>query len=237
MRIRAGIILLLSLFCYSLMAQDFNEKVYNLYIHGDMDSWEKLLNAGNWKVMERSDQYDFAMAHYGFIGYCIGSGQKARAKPYLEVVEQISEDLLIRIPDDPTYLSLRAGLYGFRIGYQPQKAMFIGPKALKILNNAFQKAPDCPQAWIESGNKNWSTPEIFGGSKIKAIADYEKAIKMMERDPLFISRSWYYLNANTILASWYQSRNRTFAAREIYRKLIKIEPGFTWALEKLNKFN
>jgi len=229
---------LVFVFClvsYSAVAQSFNQKLYQSYISGDMDTWEKLLKTDQQNWASTEEQFEFAMAHYGFIGYCLGRDQKSRARPYLDRVEKITEDLLVKVPNDARFLALRGALYGFRISYQPQKAMFIGPKALKFVNLAIDKNQDCPQAWIESGNKDWFMPEIFGGSKTQAMANYEKAIKIMEKNPAYIRENWYYLNVHIILGDWYGQRGRSFASREVYRKLLGIEPEFGWAKEKLAK--
>lgn len=216
-------------------AGDFRKTIYQAYISGDMDSWERTLIRLQKTDMKIDDRYDFAMAHYGFIGYCMGRDEKKRARPFLDAVEVIADELLGTDPDDPRYLALRGALYGFRIGYQPQKSPFIGPKALKIVSLALDKGPDCPQAWVEAGNTNWFMPELFGGSKPKALAEYETAIRLMEKDPDLVRESWYYLNIQMILAAWYEEKDRTFAAREIYRKVIGLEPQFSWAREKLKE--
>jgi tetratricopeptide (TPR) repeat protein len=229
------LVIVFSLVSYSGISQDFNQKIFQFYISGDMDSWENLLNANRQNWGSPDEQYEYAMAHYGFIGYCLGRDQKSRARPYLDRVEKITDDLLLKVPNDARVIALRGALYGFRISYQPQKAMFIGPKALKFVNLAIDKNQDCPQAWIESGNKDWFMPEIFGGSKTQAMANYEKAIKLMEKNPAYIRENWYYLNVHIILGDWYGQRGRSFASREVYRKLLEIEPEFVWAKEKLAK--
>jgi len=225
----------LSVFPSALPAQEFRKKMYQAYLSGDMDTWERSIKSLKAQEMKLDDRYSFAMLHYGLIGYCLGRDQKQRARPYLDQVEVIAGDLLKTDPDNPAYLALRGALYGFRISYQPQKSPFLGPKALKKVNEALEKGPDCPQAWIESGNKDWWMPEIFGGSRVKALAGYENAIRLMEKDPALTNENWYYLNVNMILANWYEARGRTFDAREIYRKMVAFEPDFTWAKEKLSK--
>jgi tetratricopeptide (TPR) repeat protein len=200
-----------------------------------MDRWEKVLNTTNSSLLPEEALYEFAMAHYGFIGYCLSRDQKQRARPILDRVEVITEGLVKAHPEVGRYHALRGALYGFRIMYQPHKAMSIGPKALKKVNQALEMSPDCPQAWVENGNKDWFMPEIFGGSKIKALAGYEKAIQLLEQDPAKLKGNWYYLNIQMVLAAWYEERGRTFASRELYRKVIAFEPGFSWAKEKLGK--
>jgi hypothetical protein len=200
-----------------------------------MDAWEKLLKDGPAIMITPADRYELAMAHYGFIGYCLDHEQKQRASPYMDLVEVIVNKLVKDFPDDPRYIALRGALYGFRFIYDPQKILVIGPKALKTVNQALKMGPECPQAWIETGNKDWWMPEIFGGSRLEALADYEKAIRMMERDPDFIRGNWYYLSVNMVLANWYEQCGRTYAAREICRKMVTLEPEFEMARQKLDK--
>jgi tetratricopeptide (TPR) repeat protein len=226
---------LMALFVGEAVAQSFTSDIYQAYISGDMDRWEKLMEKRSPEAVAANERYDLAMAHYGFIGYCMGRDQKQRARPYLDKVEMIADQLLAEFPDNPRYIALRGALYGFRISYQPQRSPVIGPKALKKVNLALEKGPDCPEAWVEAGNKDWWMPEIFGGSRIRAMANYEKAIQLMEKDPESIRNNWYYLNVHMILAAWYEERGRTFASREIYRKMVAFEPGFAWVREKLQK--
>ncbi len=235
MKIRYVSLLLLFLPFVQLGAQSIKEDTYRYYVANDWDSWEKLITGSQLNTLVASDQYDFAMAHYGFIAWCLGHDQKSRAKPYLEKVEQMTDDLLKRSPGDARFLALRGALFGFRLIYQPHKAMSIGPKALKHINEAIEKDPQCAQAWIETGNMDWSTPAIFGGSKLDALMEYEKAIKLMEKNPDLIRHNWYYLNVNMILANWYQTRGRTFASHEVYRKVVQIEPEFSRAKQELAK--
>ena len=230
---RIGLLFFTSFISITASGQNIREDIYHAYINGDMVLWEKLLTGIDPASLTPANRYDFAMAHYGLIGYCVGRDQKKKAKPYLEKAEVLAEELLGDSPGDPRYLALRGALYGLRLGYQPQKSPIFGPKALKMVTRAVGAGPECPQAWIEAGNKDWWMPEIFGGSRVRAIEEYEKAIRMMEQDHSFMQKNWYYLNVNMILAAWYEERGRTFAAREIYRKLIEFEPEFTWVREML----
>lgn len=232
-----GGILFLTLisFFVNLNSQPYRKAIYQAYISDQMDLWEKSLQDQLSASLEIEKSYDLAMDCYGFIGYCIWKDQKERGRPYLDHAEQLAGTLLKKNPEDPRYVALRGALYGFRIGYQPQKVMIIGPKALKTVNRAVNLGPECPQAWIEAGNKDWWMPAIFGGSRVRAVEEYEKAILMMEKDTSFIKNNWYYLNVHMILAGCCKELNMTFRSREIYRKLLNMEPRFNWAREMLAK--
>lgn len=216
-------------------AQTFQAEIYQAYISGNMDQWEKALQSYSPAKPTQYELYDLALAHYGFIGYCLGRDQKARAKPYLNQAEILTKGLLEIYPDNPRFIALRGALYGFRMSYQPQKIMTIGPKALKEVKRAMQAGPDCPEAWVENGNTDWFMPALFGGSRERALNAYKKAITILERTPGQLTNNWYYLNLHMILASWYEERNMSFFANELYRKVLQIEPKFSWAAEKLQK--
>ena len=215
--------------------RSFRETIYEAYISGDMDLWERTLKERLTASLDPEGWYETAMACYGFIGYCLSREEKARARPYLDQAEEIAGKLLAENPQDPRFVALRGALYGFRFIYQPQKIMIIGPKALNTINRAMELGPDCPQAWIEAGNKDWWMPAIFGGSRERAVEEYEKAILMIENDRLEIKNNWYYLNIQMVLAGWYKERNMTFRAREVYRKILAAEPRFNWASEMLSE--
>ena len=217
----------------SVFAQSFEQKIYRYYISGDINSWQKELEVPNPESLGQEDLYNLALAHYGFIGYCLGRDEKQRARPYLDRVEGYAEILLSRNPDEPKYVALRGALFGFRLIYQPQKMMTIGPKSLKYINRAMELDPECPQALVENANTDWFMPAMFGGSRDKAVEGYKKAISNLEKDPASLKDSWYYLNLHIALAGWYEERNMTFMAREMYRKAIQVDPAFSWAREKL----
>lgn len=214
--------------------QSFNEQLYPLYLSGKMDTWEVVMNQQSRQLVSYQDHYDLALAYYGFIGYCLGTDQKDRARAYIDKGEHLAEFLIEKAPSNAAYLALRGAYYGFRIGFQPQKAPFIGPKALKMIHRAVEADPDSPYALIESGNKDWWMPEIFGGSKERAIQAYEKAIRVFDTNPELRDKNWYYLNAQMILADWYVEEGMPAKSIYLYRKILTFAPDFEWAGEKVN---
>jgi len=232
---RILVFLILSALFGNTFSQDFNESIYQAYISGNIPAWEDLLKARDTGKLTVGESYDVAMVYYGIIGHYLGNDQKKKARSFLPRLESLTAELLQRQPNDPRFIALNGALLGFKMSFQPSTMFVLGPRALDAITLALEKGPDCPQAWVESGNKDYHMPEIFGGSKEKALEEYGKAIGLMEKDPHFNSKNWYYLNINVVLAGWCEKRSRTFAAREIYRKLILTEPQFNLAREKLGK--
>ncbi|OFY50098.1 MAG: hypothetical protein A2X22_13025 [Bacteroidetes bacterium GWF2_49_14] len=219
---------------FRLNAQSFNDQIYQSYITGDMDRWERLLKENDGKMYKPEGRYNYALACYGFIGYMIGEDEKPRSRPYLNRAEVIVDGLLMENPDVPKYMALRCALYGFRAEYQPGKIPSLLPKGMKLMSEAEKSGANSPQVWLEMGNRDWFLPVALGGSDLNAIEEYKKAIGMMEALPGFTRNNWYYLKAYKILIGWYEKLNFRFQATETCRKLLTIEPDFVWARRELN---
>lgn len=232
MKSRTLLIIIISVFPCLAGAQSFNDGIYHAYVVRDMNLWEQMLRDNRNRIKSPPEKYDFAMACYGFIGYCLGKDQEKRAQPFLETVDSLADCLLKTDPFKPEYLALRGAVYGFRLSCQKHKLLSLGPKASQAISMAMHMGSGCPQAWVEAGNRDWWMPEIFGGSRVNALTKFEKAIGLMEADPLLLKNNWYYLNINMMLAGYYEQSGMTVAAREIYRKMIRLEPEFHWARER-----
>jgi len=177
--------------------------------------------------------YEYALAHYGFIGLCMAKDDKDKARDYLEKTRAFAARLIELQPVDPRFVALEGAAYGFQMALKPHLLPVIGPKSLKALNRALELGPASPQALIESGNKDWFMPAVFGGSKERAIKHYEDAVNIMGKDEYFTSENWYYLNSQMILAGWYEEMGLNNRARGMYLKINGIEPDFEWVREKL----
>jgi hypothetical protein len=224
---------LLSSFFLNLHSQSFTDQIYHSYITGNMDRWEGLLKENSGKMQNAEARYTYALACYGFIGYMIGVDEKPRARRYLDRAEEVMDSLLAVNHDVPKYMSLRCALYGFRSEYQPHMIPVLIPKAKRLMAEAEEKGANTPQVMLEMGNRDWFLPESLGGSDLKAIDEYKKAISMMEAKPGFTQNNWYYLKAHKILIGWYEKLNFKFQATETCRKLLEIEPEFLWAQAEL----
>jgi len=229
----------LTLFFISLIifnpsiAQSFNEKIYKSYVTGEMSLWDQALQESDGQMVSPGDRYDYALACYGLIGYWIGEGDKGRVREYLDKAELIADQLIIEYPNNPRYLSLRSALCGFRLQYQPQKAPVLIQKASRLLELARVSDLCCPEVWIETGNKEWLMPSTLGGSRIQGIHHFEKAISLMEKDSAYLKHNWFYLKSYKLLIERYQQVNMSFQARITCEKLLRIEPDFLWAANKM----
>lgn len=211
----------------------FKSKIYQSYIQGNISEWGKILDNTPEPRNDVEKLYDYALVHYGFIGYCVAAELKDPGMKYLEKAMEMSDHLLQMRPDDPRFFALQGALYGLHMGFDKSLAPILGVKALKTIKHALEIDPESPQALIEEGNKDWSAPKLMGGSKKDAISEYEKAIRLMENDKDFIVNNWYYLNTQINLAKYYEQLEMTNQTKRLCSKLLRIEPDLVWPREKL----
>jgi len=72
------------------------------------------------------------------------------------------------------------------------------------------------------------TPKILGGGLKKAIYYHEKAVSMFELSEHELKGNWLYLLVLTNLGRWYSEDQKLSKAREVYRKILDIEPNYIW---------
>lgn len=224
------------LFINSLGSEySYNCKFYKAYINSRMDHWEELTIDLENKYLLKEDNIileELLFAQYALIAYKIAEKQNIQADFLLTKAEKYLSDLLLHKPNDSRLLALKAAFYGFRIGLNKSNAVYYGPLSLYYINESLEKDKSNPTAWIEKGNKDFYMPKIIGGSKTEAIKSYEKAVKLFEMN----NRShcnWLYLNTLAQLGVAYEEINEKNKAREIYNKILSIEPEFTWVRDAL----
>ncbi len=83
------------------------------------------------------------------------------------------------------------------------------------------------------GRKVNHAPVMFGGDKEEGLIFFEKAITQMEATQGATVNNWFYSNLLTLLARYYEERKEYVKAGETYRKILRVEPNFTWVKNEL----
>jgi tetratricopeptide (TPR) repeat protein len=228
------IILLMPLFWVS--GQTCNENIYRAFISGEMDMWEYNMNRMEERYLkERNIQglYDLTYTFYGYIAYCIVTGDEATARYYIDKAERNIDILLRHDSLLAEAYSLRGALYGFKIGLNPLKALEYGVKSIKNINRAVELDKNNPRVLMELGNMKYYTPGILGGGLKKAIHYHERAVNMYESGRMELKNDWIYLLVLTNLARWYSEDNKINQARITYKKILDLEPDYLWVRDYL----
>lgn len=214
----------------------YNDRIYNAFVNGQMDSWEYNMNKMEEEYLRNRDiqgLYDLTYALYGYIAYCIVTGDKIKARYYLNKATKNVNTLLKYHSSRAEIYSLKGAMYGFEIGLNPIKAFDYGIKSVQNINKAVKLDKDNAKVLMELGNLKYYTPKILGGGLKKAIYYHEKAVGMFELNEQELKGNWLYLLVLTNLGRWYSEDKRPGKAREIYKKILDIEPGYIWVKEYL----
>jgi len=139
----------------------------------------------------------------------------------------------VKYPENADWYAFKGAFYGYKIGLSPVKAPFLGQKSMDNIDLALEFGPERPQGWIEKGNALFYMPKSFGGSKEKALEAYKKAIRFMEGDPESLPYNWVYLNVLMVLGQSYEKTEKPKLAGSTYKKILKIEPDFSYVRDEL----
>ncbi len=177
--------------------------------------------------------YDLLEAEYGYTAYCISVKRRKEAR----MVHQRALDHLHILQehelDNPRIYSLQGAFYGFGVFLKPLGVLKNKRRSEEANRRAIELGPSEPQAWMEKANMSFYTPAILGGSKERAVPLYEKAVLLYESSPDRIRKNWIYLNCLAGLGIAYEETGKIQHAGSVYRKLLKLEPSFSWVRDDL----
>ena len=200
---------------------------------GDNSSASGLSQSGHQYKSEEELLKTLLFAQYGYIGYKIGVNKDDEASAILDKAWKYLNKLMENDPGDSELLALKGAFYGFEIGLNKSKAIYLGPKSMKYIERAIKADNKNATAWIEKGNAKYFMPPVFGGSVEEAIVLYEKAINLFEQKDAFSGCNWLYVNTLVRMGRMYADNNQKQEALAIYKKALKREPFFDWVKHDL----
>ena len=215
---------------------DYKHRLYQSYIENEMHLWEGIIEemSRNYEISgDEALLYDLCFAWYGYIGYLINKEEDKAAKVGLKEAVKRAEDLSEKMNDRHDVLALRGALLGYRIVLSKFTSIFLGPRALKYINTAYESADIYFNCNVEMGSRFFYVPKVLGGSKLKAIPHYEKAVELLEASPLKTEHNWVYMNTVLMLANAYKETEQMDRACLLYEQLLDYEPNAEWVRVKL----
>lgn len=227
--------LFVSLSMFLFAQNNHSAKVYESFISGNMNGWETAVNEmESQKSTKAVKLLDLINYQYGYIGWCLGNDKKKDARYYLDLMEKNLELLKEEKGESADYHAYNAATYGFKIGLSLWRAPFLGPKSMNHAELAIEKDSGNLQANIEMGNIWNHMPEMFGGSKEKAMNYYLKAIEIFEKqEEEKQTQKWMYLNLLATVGQIESQEGNREKALLIYKKALNIEPRFIWVKDEL----
>ncbi len=212
---------------------EYRKTIYDAYITGDMQKWKEVI-----EQMEKTTdlplpiRLELLSYYYGYTGFLVGSKQREEAKKYISNGEKLIETILAEDPLNATAYACKGSFIGYKMEMAKVKAIILGPESMRCIHKAYQLDPENIQAITDKGNMLFYAPAIAGGNRKKAIAYLEKAIEKTEQTQLTVN-NWFYLNTLVLLARYCEATGEKERAVIVYRKILSIEPGFTWVKEEL----
>ncbi len=218
----------------SINAQSEKKQIYKAFISGDMKEWKTVMdNFANKNPSTNAQKIELINFYYGYVAYQIAIGKKDEATIYLNKGEAIIDNLLKINTSNPDLYAYKGAFIGFKIGISPLKAPFIGRSSIQNVNKAIQLDPNNIQANIERANILYYSPSAFGGNKTEAKKYYLKAISLFESNGGNIKENWLYLSLMTSLAKIYTEERNYKDAKEMYEKILMIEPSYDYVKNEL----
>lgn len=213
----------------------FQDAIYEAYILNQMPQWERSLQEMEIRYRTHPGQallVDILLAQYGLTGYYLGVEQKDKAAYQLDRAMERLERMGKEGGQEALVYALSSAFTAFRIGLRPIRAMQLGPRSYRLLEQALEADPLHPQVWIEKGNSAFFTPSMFGGNKQEAIEHYKKAISLLESG-MPNNYRWLYLSTLVSLANAYEQTAQKELAIQTLEKALAYEPRFKWVKEEM----
>jgi tetratricopeptide (TPR) repeat protein len=215
-------------------AYNFDDKLYHCYISSDMVEWQKVIVDLEKELdVTKSSDIEFQLLHaqYGFIGFLLGSKRTSMAEEYIPKADLHIASLLKTNPDWAEVIALEAAIIAYKISISPYKVVFLGPRSIRLLDNALELAPTNVYVLIEKGNYKHYAPSFVGGNPKEAIIFYQKAISNLNASNQ--TRTWWYLNTLTQIALAAEKAKDYKLASKTYREILALEPNFKWVKDYL----
>jgi tetratricopeptide (TPR) repeat protein len=177
--------------------------------------------------------YSLCFAQYGYLGYCISENLEREAKEMLKDAMKNASKLEGIYHGRHDILALRGALLGYKIVLSKFSALYLGPKASKLINAAAESSDIYFNCSLEMGNMRFYTPKFLGGSKEEAINYYEKAVGIIEKSAKKEEHNWIYINTVLLLAHAYSETGSKELACSLYAGILDYEPRATWIRDEL----
>jgi tetratricopeptide (TPR) repeat protein len=215
--------------------ETLQNNLYRAYVQGNMPLWERTLAGMEGLYAERPTNillYDILLAQYGLIGYYIGTEQHGKGSSHLEKAEENLKRLATARAYRTTSLVFESAFLAYRISLRPIRAVQLGPRSYRLIEEALELDPAYSRVWIEKGNAAFYTPSMFGGDKSEAIRHYLKAIALLEKD-MPNNHRWLYLSTLVALANAYEKTDDLPNAIRTAEKALAFEPDFAWVKDEM----
>lgn len=210
--------------------------LFEAYFNGDMPTWQAAIDNAQWEILSNEDKAIILNTEYGFVASLIDeapTGAKrnskgkdertAKAKTYLARFVEHLEEAKDILPES-RYCTYRSAAYAYE--FMMTKNLSAGIKSFQLCHDAIKADPNDPFALSLVANVDFYAPKILGGSKKRAIEEFEKA-----RDILLTEEQydlWWNKPATLFsLIMCYEQIGETEKAAERTEEMKALYPTFS----------
>lgn len=215
---------------------EVRQMIFEAYQEGNPQPWRQAIAQLEKKDNGRNENdrlYELALAKYGLIGYCLATESCQDVDELIDETEGHLDFLL----DQDKVLAKTKAMYGallaMKIGLNPAKAIYLGPRSSSYIDAAVKLNPESPEAWVEMGNMRFHAPSLFGGDLEESITCFEKAVMLFEQGTKTDRTNWLYLHARVWAAQGYEKKGEWEQALNIYETISEQYPDFIWVVQEL----
>jgi len=215
-----------------------NKLLYKADVEFDLTSYIKA--RGMFERAIASDKEDYlanyflAYTDYKIAVYYMQKKEKQQFQNYIDSATEILKSLINNNESDAEVISLLGTAYGIQVAMNPSLGPSKGAQNVALTSEAMEISPDNPRVLLQKGISKFNTPEFFGGSKDEALNYFKKSISIFESTEKSVSKiNWGYLDALTWLGRTYSKLNDYEQAISTYKKVLQIEPEFSWVKNSL----
>lgn len=208
------------------------------YFNGDMSTWQATIDSARWEILCEEDKETVINTEYGYIASLIDEAptgakrtakgrdeRNAKAQTYLDNYVAHIEDAKSFLPPS-RYCMYRSAAYAYE--FMMTKKLNAGIQSFRLCHDAIEANPNDPFALSLVANVDFYAPGILGGSKKKAIEEFEKARQILLTEEQY--NLWWNKPATLYsLIMCYEAIGDTATAQAREAELRALYPSLPYA--------
>src|SRR5574344_470906 len=222
---------LLAIFPSVVLAQFNDAKMYQAYLKKDMNVWQQALNEACAIAKPTISQIEKIVNYeYGYIAARLDEKKKDEARRVMEQMEAHVKLLETHNFDGAMIAIYRSALCAYEYKISTWPSLSVAMKSIEFVDKAMELAPGNPMVVSLKGNVDFYRPGIVGGSKKRALFNFEKAVKLFEEKNQTVN-NWNYIATVLAMAQAYERIGEKEKAILTCEKILKAAPNFTYVKE------
>ncbi len=224
-----SVLLTVFVLCICLSAASPTDRqMYEAYLHEDMQVWGDYLSNASWRDADTEERRRILLYEYGYVPYLLSVGDTAGCRAANRRYGQHIESQKDVLPQAEYWShSSATRIYSF---VSSEGGIGDALKGRRLAGKAADADPLNPLALYMRANVYFHYPKLAGGNKKKALLNYLRAERIMERDSVY-RYHWMYPAVQLVVAQCYEKTGESEKAVAQCRKILHLHPEFKYVKE------